>query len=157
MCIHPKCFIKSRLGQVILWYNLCKINTHKNKTQQAILFICHHVIFILIHWSTTCRILSKQMIIQNILEPNTVDTKVKMCGKHTGWKQWLLSVKKIKNQYFAWQVDIVQKFKNAHLFIWFWKTLYIPSEQLKGCWPYFGPDIINYVFYSRWKGIIRAV
>ena len=32
------------------------------------------------------------------------------------------------------------------------------SIQLKGCWPYFGPDIIiHYVFYSRWKGIIRTV
>ena len=29
--------------------------------------------------------------------------------------------------------------------------------KLKGCWPYFGPDIIYNVFYSRWKGIIRTV
>ena len=29
--------------------------------------------------------------------------------------------------------------------------------SFKGCWPYVGPDIINYVFYSRWKGIIRTV
>ena len=28
---------------------------------------------------------------------------------------------------------------------------------VKGCWPYFGPDIIHYVFYYKWKGIIRAV
>ena len=31
------------------------------------------------------------------------------------------------------------------------------GQPLKGCWPYFGPDIIHYVFYSRWKGIIRTV
>ena len=31
------------------------------------------------------------------------------------------------------------------------------SIRLKGCWPYFGPDIFHYVFYSKWKGIIRAV
>ena len=28
---------------------------------------------------------------------------------------------------------------------------------LKGCWPYFGSDIIHFVLYSRWEGIIRTV
>ena len=55
----------------------------------------------------------------------------------------------------------VQSMNNSEFLSWrngsfiFLEVLCFPA--FKGGWSYFGPDIINYVFYSRWKGIIRTV